>query len=37
MLLVGVDPLIVQSSVGENSGSLIGPLGVNGVRIVEGD
>lgn len=39
MLLVGVpvDPLIVQNSVGENSGSLIGPLGTNGVRIVDGD
>lgn len=39
MLLVGVptDPLIVQRSVGENSGSLIGPLGANGVKIVEGD
>lgn len=38
-LLVGVpiDPLIVERSVGENSGSLIGPLGANGVRIVEGD
>lgn len=36
MLMVGV-PLIVQRSVGENSGSLIGPLGANGVRIVEGD
>lgn len=39
VLLVGVptDPLIVQRSVGENSGSLIGPLGTNGVKIVEGD
>lgn len=39
VLLVGVptDPLIVQRSVGENSGSLIGPLGANGVKIVEGD
>lgn len=38
-LLVGVpiDPLIVQKSVGENSGSLIGPLGANGVKIVDGD
>lgn len=38
-LLVGVpiDPLIVQKSVGENSGSLIGPLGTNGFKIVEGD
>lgn len=39
MLLVGVpvDPLIVQNSVGENSGSLIGPLGANGFKIVDGD
>lgn len=39
MLLVGVptDPLIVQRSVGENSGSLIGPRGANGVKMVEGD
>lgn len=39
MLLVGVpiDPLIVVNSLGENSGSLIGPLGTNGVRIAEGD
>lgn len=39
MLLVGVpiDPLIVQKSVGENSGSLIGPLGTKGVKMVEGD
>lgn len=38
-LLVGVpiDPLIVRRSVGENSGSLIGPLGANGVKIVDGD
>lgn len=37
MLFVGVDPLIVQMSVGENSGSLIGPLGAKGVKIFEGD
>lgn len=39
VLLVGVpiDPLIVQRSVGENSGSLIGPLGTKGVKIAEGD
>lgn len=39
LLLVGVptDPLIVQRSVGEYSGSLMGPLGTNVVRIVEGD
>lgn len=39
MLLVGVqtDPLTVQRSVGENSGSLIGPRRVNGVKMVEGD
>lgn len=39
VLFVGVpiDPLIVQRSVGENSGSLIGPLGTKGVKIVEGD
>ena len=39
LLLVGVptDPFTVHRSVGENSGSLIGPLGPNGVRIVEGD
>lgn len=39
MLFDGVpmDPLIVQRSVGENSGSLIGPLGTKGVKMVEGD
>ena len=39
MLLDGVpiDPLIVQRSVGENSGSLIGPLGAKGFNIVKGD
>lgn len=37
MVGVPVDPLIVQRSVGENSGSLIGPLGTNGFKIVEGD
>lgn len=39
MLLVGVptDPFTVQRSDGENSGSLIGPLGTNGVKIAEGD
>lgn len=39
MLLDGVpvDPLIVQRSVGENSGSLIGPLGTKGVNMFEGD
>lgn len=39
VLFVGVpiEPLIVQRSVGENSGSLIGPLGIKGVKIVEGD
>lgn len=30
------DPLLVQRSVGENSGSLMGPLGANGVRIFDG-
>lgn len=39
VLLVGVpmEPLMVHKSVGENSGSLIGPRRVNGFRIVEGD
>lgn len=39
MLFVGVpmDPLMVHRSVGENSGSLIGPRSVNGFKIVEGD
>lgn len=38
MLLVRVpmDPLTVQRSGGEDSGSLIGPLGANGVEMVEG-
>lgn len=39
VLLVGVpmEPLMVHKSVGENSGSLIGPRRVNGFKIVEGD
>lgn len=39
VLLVGVpvEPLMVHKSVGENSGSLIGPLGAKGVSMVEGD
>lgn len=39
MLLVGVptESLIVHKSVGENSGSLMGPRRVKGFKIVEGD
>ena len=39
VLFVGVpvEPFNVQRSVGENSGSLIGPLGTKGVRIADGD
>ncbi len=39
VLLVDVpmEPLMVHKSVGENSGSLIGPRRVNGFRIVESD
>lgn len=38
-LLVGVptEPLMVHKSVGENSGSLMGPRCVNGFKIFEGD
>lgn len=37
VLFVGVESFIVQKSVGENSGSLIGPRDTKGFRIVDGD